>query len=870
MKELSETMNDAFLAKKEELKKDLWMFFMRAKGLLEIEDFSFIFLLLELKSKGYLENIDLSNHWEVKNTIVKNIIELKEEPYSSVINEIYQIYSKQIFDSNDFTITEFIQILKHITNLDFFKAIYPELFEFFLEKFINQIGKQSNSSLQPKELTQFCYDIIELPVNARIYNPFAGMASFAIFSPTSTLYYGQEKNKLIWAIGALRLLAHNKFEINKLDNVDAILDWAPYFKETDKSLIQRLTDYDDMERESFDLVISNPPIGLKLPDVFVKDIGYAKTVEGYFIEKGIEILNPNGSLVAIVSNSFLSNSGKEYQIRKALVENDFLEAIITLPKEAIGNTAIRRNIIVINKTKSNKGSIKFIDGSKFITSGKKKKEKLIDYSGILLHYNKINESSYKKIIPKEIILENDYSLNIDTYFLDISNNEFKFPLLALGEIIKHYKGDRKKGGFDENKYVFSDSLRNDRYDYYLNTTNIKKLIFPIIAPAISENCLLISTRTNSFKPTYFKSNGEKILIDPGILAFKIDETKVQLDYLFYELHSEYIIKQINAYRSGSSIGVLKKEDFLRIKIEVPPFEEQIRKLKIVGEANQTNKEQQINLEKKIYGLESEMKDQNNFLRHSISGSLDNLRGTFFELKELVFNKIAKNIPSLLELKLEEDSNFTFNKILSIMERDIEKIYKDTQRNSLGGTSLFNVKLEELDIITFLNEYINEVQNRHNCNFKISVSISEEDFIDDEGKKLKYIVNGNIDLLNDLFDNLIKNAMQHAFSRDENENNLIDIQCIFTESDKILISFMNNGKRIPDGFTYEMYTRKGSKAGENSGEGFGGWYINQILMAHYGELIEIIDEQGINGIGDIWATSIEFYLPIHRIESHEKI
>ena len=163
MNNIVEKYNAINTAKKEELKKDLWMYFLRAKGLLVLEDLSFIFLFLELKSKGYLENIDNRNAGDVKNYIFQIFDNLSEvdNKYRFYLTEIYEVYSKHIHDANDFTLSELIQILNQSSDAEFFKSIYSEIFEFFLEKYQNHLGKNAAMYTQSNELTEFCISIAE-------------------------------------------------------------------------------------------------------------------------------------------------------------------------------------------------------------------------------------------------------------------------------------------------------------------------------------------------------------------------------------------------------------------------------------------------------------------------------------------------------------------------------------------------------------------------------------------------------------------------------------------------------------------------------------------------------------------------------------
>ena len=76
-----------------------------------------------------------------------------------------------------------------------------------------------------------------------------------------------------------------------------------------------------------------------------------------------------------------------------------------------------------------------------------------------------------------------------------------------------------------------------------------------------------------------------------------------------------------------------------------------------------------------------------------------------------------------------------------------------------------------------------------------------------------------------------------------------------------ILFSNTGDPLPIGFNYKGFISKGMKFGKTAGEGFGGWFIHEIIERMNGSL-DIIDETGPEGIPDTdLATSFEINFPI---------
>jgi type I restriction enzyme M protein len=124
-------------------------------------------------------------------------------------------------------------------------------------------------------------------------------------------------------------------------------------------------------------------------------------------------MESKGSRIGIVFNGsplFTGDSGSgESEIRRWIIENDWLECIVSLPDQLFFNTGISTYIWVVNNKKSErrKGKIQLINGSSFFKQmrkslGNKRKELTEEYRNILLeNYLNFEETEYSKIYPNE-------------------------------------------------------------------------------------------------------------------------------------------------------------------------------------------------------------------------------------------------------------------------------------------------------------------------------------------------------------------------------------------------------------------------------------------------------------------------------------
>ena len=148
---------------------------------------------------------------------------------------------------------------------------------------------------------------------------------------------------------------------------------------------------DRLKENKFDYMITNPPFGVswKNEKRFVDDEskdpngrffnGTPRSSDGslLFLQHLIHKMNPEGSRIGIVFNGsplFTGDAGSgESEIRKWIIENDWLECIVQLPDRMFFNTGITTYIWIVTNKKSTerRGKVQLIDGSSFSTSMKK-------------------------------------------------------------------------------------------------------------------------------------------------------------------------------------------------------------------------------------------------------------------------------------------------------------------------------------------------------------------------------------------------------------------------------------------------------------------------------------------------------------------
>ena len=212
---------------------------------------------------------------------------------------------------------------------------------------------------------------------------------------------------------------------------------------------------DQHEGRKFDYMITNPPFGVswKSEQSYINEesknplgrfsVGTPRSSDGslLFLQHMISKMKPEGSRIGVVFNGsplFTGDGGSgESEIRKWIIENDWLECVVSLPDSLFFNTGITTYIwIVSNKKKPNrKGKVQLIDGSSLFKTMKKSlgsKRKYMDddqTQQILNSYSSFEESDISKIFDNE--------------FFGYTKVTIEQPLKENGEVVRKKDGTPK-------------------------------------------------------------------------------------------------------------------------------------------------------------------------------------------------------------------------------------------------------------------------------------------------------------------------------------------------------------------------------------------------------------------------------------------
>jgi type I restriction enzyme M protein len=311
-------------------------------------------------------------------------------------------------------------------------------YEYLIKMFADSAGKKGGEFYTPSEVVNLLVRLIKPKSGMRIYDPTCGSGGMLIQSrqyliennddPRNISLYGQEDNLGTWAICKINMFLHSVFnaDIKKGDT------------------IREPKHLNNGELMTFDRVIANPPFSLAKwgkqeadNDSFVrfpygtppKDTG-----DLAFVQHMIASLNAEGILGVVVPHGVLFRGASEKKIRKGILEDDLLEAVIGLPPALFYGTGIPAALLIINKKKTTKrkNKVLFINGElEYAEGNNQNKLRESDIQHIIDVYDAFEDSRrYSKVVDIQIIRENDYNLNIRRY-ADTSPPPEQFDIKAI-------------------------------------------------------------------------------------------------------------------------------------------------------------------------------------------------------------------------------------------------------------------------------------------------------------------------------------------------------------------------------------------------------------------------------------------------------
>jgi type I restriction enzyme M protein len=297
---------------------------------------------------------------------------------------------------------------------------FGDAYEYLMAMYASNAGKSGGEYYTPQEVSELLAEITTVgktEVN-KVYDPCCGSGSlllkFAKVLGKDNVrqgFYGQEINLTTYNLCRINMFLHdinyNNFNIAHGDTLTDAKHWGD---------------------EPFDAIVSNPPYSIKWEGdanpLLINDPRFAPagvlSPKSYadlaFTLHMLSWLSTSGTAAIVEFPGVLYRGGAEQKIRKYLIDNNYIDAIIQLPADLFFGTSIGTCIMVLKKSKSDNSTL-FIDASgEFVRGGNKNKLSEANRLKILEAFKERKDIQYfAKLVENKTIAENDYNIAVSSY-----------------------------------------------------------------------------------------------------------------------------------------------------------------------------------------------------------------------------------------------------------------------------------------------------------------------------------------------------------------------------------------------------------------------------------------------------------------------
>ena len=256
------------------------------------------------------------------------------------------------------------ELIDLFTNIKFdtvsSKDLLGQVYEYFMGMFADSEGKHGGEFYTPRSIVKLLVEMLE-PYSGRVYDPCCGSGGMFVWSEkfveehagrvSDIAVYGQELNETTWRLAKMNMA---------IRGIDANI------KRGDTLMDDQLPDL------KADYILANPPFNisdwgqehLQTDPRWKYGLPPKGNANFAWIQHMIHHLSPRGTAGFVLANgSMSSQTGGEGDIRKQLVLNDMVDAIVTLPSQLFFNVAIPCCLWFVSRDRTNRhGKVLFIDG----------------------------------------------------------------------------------------------------------------------------------------------------------------------------------------------------------------------------------------------------------------------------------------------------------------------------------------------------------------------------------------------------------------------------------------------------------------------------------------------------------------------------
>jgi len=316
--------------------------------------------------------------------------------------------------------------------------VIGECYIYLISRFASDAGKKAGEFYTPAAVSALLARIAAPQPGDTICDPACGSGSLLIRASEAVgtenfALYGQEVNGATWALARMNMFLHER-DAARIEWCDTLN--SPALVEADRLM-------------TFDVVLANPPFSLdkwghenaeKDPwSRFWRGVPPRSKGDYAFVSHMVEIARRrSGRVAVVVPHGVLFRGGAEGRIRRALIEENLLDAVVGLPANLFTTTGIPVAILLFDRSREagganeNRRDVLFIDASREFTPGKT--QNLLEEAHLARIVETCRERAeierYSHRATPEEIAENDFNLNIPRY-VDTFEPEEEIDIAAV-------------------------------------------------------------------------------------------------------------------------------------------------------------------------------------------------------------------------------------------------------------------------------------------------------------------------------------------------------------------------------------------------------------------------------------------------------